>query len=217
MRSKSCEEWHPILVRPFAPASGTCCQLQFYTMKYNVRHGMQVRECAKLANASVAAGMCVVIGLQSTGEANTNQARDEEGDVLDDFISAPKKILHLFITRHFPTGTCDMQQHELDLLQHQVHITMLHTPLAPALMFASTLIRSSQVTIQAVHILLQPFGPSAGCFGCYFLQLLRLLYTTHMHLSLHKCMLSKLCDFDVSACHASEVPYDLAQRPCKSS
>lgn len=81
---------------------------------------VQVRECAKLANQSVASGLCVVIGLQSTGEANTNQTRDEEGDVLDDFVSAPKRILQLFISRHFPTGDCDMAPHELDLLQHQV-------------------------------------------------------------------------------------------------
>ena len=81
---------------------------------------MQVRECAKLANESVAAGLCVVIGLQSTGEANTNQTREEEGDVLDDFVSAPKRILQLFLSRHFPTGDCDMEPHELDLLQHQV-------------------------------------------------------------------------------------------------
>lgn len=81
---------------------------------------VQVRECAKLANQSVASGLCVVIGLQSTGEANTNQTRDEEGDVLDDFVSAPKRILQLFISRHFPTGDCDMEPHELNLLQHQV-------------------------------------------------------------------------------------------------
>ena len=80
----------------------------------------QVRECAKLANESVAAGLCVVIGLQSTGEANTNQTREEEGDVLDDFVSAPKRILSLFISKHFPTDSCDMESHELDLLQHQV-------------------------------------------------------------------------------------------------
>ena len=61
-----------------------------------------------------------MIGLQSTGEANTNQTRDEEGDILDDFVSAPKRILQLFIKKHFPTDSCDMEPHELDLLQHQV-------------------------------------------------------------------------------------------------
>ena len=64
--------------------------------------------------------MCCVIGLQSTGEANTNQTRDEEGDSMDDFVSAPKRILQLFLTKHFPTDNCDMDTHGLDLLQHQV-------------------------------------------------------------------------------------------------
>ena len=67
-----------------------------------------MRECAKLANEAVAAGMCCVIGLQSTGEANTNQTRDEEGDCLDDFVSAPKKILQMFLTKHFPTDDCGL-------------------------------------------------------------------------------------------------------------
>jgi hypothetical protein len=80
----------------------------------------QVRECAKLANDAVASGLCCVIGLQSTGEANTNQTREEEGDCLDDFVSAPKKILQLFLSRHFPTDDCDLAPFELDLLQHQV-------------------------------------------------------------------------------------------------
>lgn len=79
-----------------------------------------MRECAKLANEAVASGMCCVIGLQSTGEANTNQTRDEEGDSMDDFVSAPKRILQLFLTKHFPTDHCDMDTHGLDLLQHQV-------------------------------------------------------------------------------------------------
>lgn len=35
----------------------------------------QVPTCALLAQNAVKDGMCVVIGLQSTGEANTNQVR----------------------------------------------------------------------------------------------------------------------------------------------
>lgn len=64
--------------------------------------------------------MCVVIGLQSTGEANTNQMRDEHGDELEDFISAPKQIMYQFLSKHFPTSSCDLQGYELDILQHQV-------------------------------------------------------------------------------------------------
>ena len=38
--------------------------------------------------------MCVVIGLQSTGEANTETMRAEQGDDgLDDFVSAPHVTL----------------------------------------------------------------------------------------------------------------------------
>lgn len=80
----------------------------------------QVRGCAELANKAVADGMCCVIGLQSTGEANTNQMRDEQGDEMDDFISAPKQILHQFLQNHFPLNSCDMASYELDVLQHQV-------------------------------------------------------------------------------------------------
>ena len=80
----------------------------------------QVRGCADLANKAVEEGMCVVIGLQSTGEANTNQMRDEQGDDLEDFISAPKQILYQFLSKHFPLNSCDMTGYELDILQHQV-------------------------------------------------------------------------------------------------
>ena len=48
---------------------------------------MQVRKTAEAALEAIDAGMCVVIGLQSTGEANTTATRDECGDTLDDFVS----------------------------------------------------------------------------------------------------------------------------------
>ena len=47
----------------------------------------QVPECARLSLEAVAAGMCVVIGLQSTGEANTTAQRERTGNDFDDFIS----------------------------------------------------------------------------------------------------------------------------------
>ena len=57
--------------------------------------------CARLAQEAVASGMCAVIGLQSTGEANT-KASAELDDVMDDFISAPQVVLTQFLTKHFP-------------------------------------------------------------------------------------------------------------------
>ena len=47
----------------------------------------QVRKTAEAALEAIEGGMCVVIGLQSTGEANTSASREEQGDVLDDFVS----------------------------------------------------------------------------------------------------------------------------------
>ena len=44
-------------------------------------------ECARLAREAVESGMCVVIGLQSTGEANTSAQRERTGNDFDDYIS----------------------------------------------------------------------------------------------------------------------------------
>ncbi len=40
-----------------------------------------------MSKAAVEEGKCIVIGLQSTGEANTNDVVAEKGDELDDFVS----------------------------------------------------------------------------------------------------------------------------------
>ena len=50
----------------------------------------QVRKTAEAALEAIEGGMCVVIGLQSTGEANTSATREELGDVLDDFVSGER-------------------------------------------------------------------------------------------------------------------------------
>ena len=47
----------------------------------------KVKSCAKLAKDELRAGNCVVIGLQSTGEANTN-AVIEQMDELNDLVRA---------------------------------------------------------------------------------------------------------------------------------
>ena len=43
-----------------------------------------------LAEAALTEGRCVVVGLQSTGEAATEEARQQAGGQLDDFVSAPR-------------------------------------------------------------------------------------------------------------------------------
>ena len=44
----------------------------------------------RMANAALVEGKCVVIGLQSTGEARTADLVAERGEELDDFVSGPK-------------------------------------------------------------------------------------------------------------------------------
>lgn len=55
---------------------------------------MQVRKTAEAALEAIDNGMCVVIGLQSTGEANTTASREECGDTLDDFVSGESAASH---------------------------------------------------------------------------------------------------------------------------
>ncbi|GLC46902.1 hypothetical protein PLESTB_001282200 [Pleodorina starrii] len=79
----------------------------------------KVRRCAELAQDALERGMCVVIGLQSTGESNLNSAReaaaggsgggDEDGG-MDDFVSAPRMILHGFISQWLFHFTEPVQQ-----------------------------------------------------------------------------------------------------------
>ncbi len=44
---------------------------------------VQVPACARIAKEAIEAGMCVVVGLQSTGEANTNAQIDQQEELND--------------------------------------------------------------------------------------------------------------------------------------
>ena len=50
----------------------------------------QVPGLVRLAKEALAENKCVVIGLQSTGEARTADVVAERGEELDDFVSGPK-------------------------------------------------------------------------------------------------------------------------------
>ena len=59
--------------------------------------------------------MAVVIGLQSTGEANISQAMAEmasSGEEVDDFVSAPAVILRNLIMKQFPVTSTQSQMRE---------------------------------------------------------------------------------------------------------
>ena len=79
-----------------------------------------MHKTAQVAQEAIRDGMAVVIGLQSTGEANTSATREECGDVLDDFVSAPKVIMQQFLEKNFPTWTEGCSKEQLQLLLYQV-------------------------------------------------------------------------------------------------
>ncbi|XP_055087633.1 protein strawberry notch homolog 1 [Periophthalmus magnuspinnatus] len=62
----------------------------------------KVRRVVHLAREEVQNGKCVVIGLQSTGEARTLEALEEGGGELNDFVSTAKGVLQSLIEKHFP-------------------------------------------------------------------------------------------------------------------
>ncbi|RXN08127.1 strawberry notch -like protein [Labeo rohita] len=47
--------------------------------------------------------MCIVIGLQSTGEARTREVLDENDGHLDRFVSAAEGVFQSLVQKHFPT------------------------------------------------------------------------------------------------------------------
>lgn len=63
----------------------------------------KVPKVVELARQAVRDGKCVVIGLQSTGEAKTLEQLEEFGE-LNDFVSTAKGVIQSFVEKHFPTS-----------------------------------------------------------------------------------------------------------------
>ncbi|CAF4136663.1 unnamed protein product [Rotaria sp. Silwood2] len=63
----------------------------------------KVLKVVELSRQAVQDGKCVVIGLQSTGEAKTLEQLDELGE-LNDFVSTAKGVIQSFVEKHFPTS-----------------------------------------------------------------------------------------------------------------
>lgn len=63
---------------------------------------MKVPSVVRAAKLALSEKKCIIIGMQSTGEASTKQAlEDIDGDDLDDFISAPAVILERLIEKTY--------------------------------------------------------------------------------------------------------------------
>lgn len=65
---------------------------------------MQVPWLVQMAQRALEEGKCVVIGLQSTGEARTADLVAERGEELDDFISGPKVMAAVALSRCYWLG-----------------------------------------------------------------------------------------------------------------
>ncbi|XP_063770424.1 protein strawberry notch homolog 2 isoform X2 [Pseudophryne corroboree] len=64
----------------------------------------KVQRLVTLANQELSKGKCVVIGLQSTGEARTREVMDENDGHLDRFVSAAEGVFKSLIRKHFPSS-----------------------------------------------------------------------------------------------------------------
>ena len=51
---------------------------------------MQIPCLVRMSEAALEEGKCVVIGLQSTGEARTADVVAERGELLEDYVSGPR-------------------------------------------------------------------------------------------------------------------------------
>ncbi|KAG9350636.1 hypothetical protein JZ751_024525 [Albula glossodonta] len=63
----------------------------------------KVRCLVELAKKELEAGRCIVIGLQSTGEARTREVLDENDGHLDRFVSAAEGVFQSLVQKHFPS------------------------------------------------------------------------------------------------------------------
>ncbi|KAG1681531.1 hypothetical protein FOA52_014037 [Chlamydomonas sp. UWO 241] len=68
---------------------------------------MKVAKVVEEAKSALEAGACVVIGLQSTGEAASDALLLKPGDSLPGFVSPTKEMLHRFVDNYFPSVPLD--------------------------------------------------------------------------------------------------------------
>ncbi|XP_055631316.1 protein strawberry notch isoform X2 [Toxorhynchites rutilus septentrionalis] len=62
----------------------------------------KVNHAVKIAREAIKYGKCVVIGLQSTGEARTLEQLDRDDGELSDFVSTAKGVFQSLVEKHFP-------------------------------------------------------------------------------------------------------------------
>ncbi|XP_065854274.1 protein FORGETTER 1 [Euphorbia lathyris] len=87
------------------PNSGQLWRLYWSSHQRFFRHlcmSAKVPVTVRLSKQALVENKCVVIGLQSTGEARTEEAVTKYGLELDDFISGPRELLLKFVEENYP-------------------------------------------------------------------------------------------------------------------
>ncbi|KAH9617593.1 hypothetical protein KSS87_008529 [Heliosperma pusillum] len=87
------------------PASSQLWRLYWASHQRFFRHlcmSAKVPKLVELAKQALVDSKCVVIGLQSTGEARTEEAISKYGLELDDFVSGPRELLLKFVEENYP-------------------------------------------------------------------------------------------------------------------
>ncbi|XP_050547780.1 protein strawberry notch [Daktulosphaira vitifoliae] len=62
----------------------------------------KVKHAVEVAREAIKHGKCVIIGLQSTGEARTLEQLEKDDGELTDFVSTAKGVLQSLVEKHFP-------------------------------------------------------------------------------------------------------------------
>eukprot|EP00250_Pteridium_aquilinum_P027603 c3529_g1_i1 orf=145-2244(+) len=87
------------------PSSSQLWRLYWASHQRFFRHmcmSAKVPAAVRLARQALEEGKCVVIGLQSTGEARTEEAVSKYGNELDDFVSGPRELLLKLVEENYP-------------------------------------------------------------------------------------------------------------------
>lgn len=67
----------------------------------------KVQHAVTVAREAIKYGKCIVIGLQSTGEARTLEQLERDDGELNDFVSTAKGVLQSLVEKHFPAPDRD--------------------------------------------------------------------------------------------------------------
>ncbi|XP_020573250.1 protein FORGETTER 1 [Phalaenopsis equestris] len=110
MYEKAAEFWAELRVEllsasTFLPDEKPNSRLYWASHQRFFRHmcmSAKVPTAVRLANQALAENKCVVIGLQSTGEARTEEAVTKYGLELDEFVSGPRELLLKLIEDNYP-------------------------------------------------------------------------------------------------------------------